>query len=84
MFKPRTVVVPNPLRAISNAEMDVVAVPATVVEAMYKFVPSFLKTTCARFAPAERASCEPVVEAMVRPVYGVVVPIPTIPTNDAA
>ncbi len=31
MFRPRTVVVPKPSPAISSAEIDVVAVPATVV-----------------------------------------------------
>ena len=81
MFKPRTVVVPNPLRAISNAEMDVVAVPATVVEAMYKLVPSFLKVTCARFAPAERASCEAVEEKVVNGKTDVVVAIAIAPAN---
>ena len=31
MFRPLTVVVPKPPSAISNADVDVVAVPATVV-----------------------------------------------------
>ncbi len=44
MFRPRRVVVPNPPRAISNAEIDVVAVPATVVVDIYRLVPSFLNT----------------------------------------
>ena len=34
MFSPRIVVVPKPPRAISRAEVLVVAVPATVVEEM--------------------------------------------------
>ena len=34
MFRPRTVVVPKPPSAISNADIDVVAVPATVVDEM--------------------------------------------------
>jgi hypothetical protein len=34
MFNPLTVVVPNPELAISRAEVDVVAVPATVVVEM--------------------------------------------------
>ena len=32
MFSPRIVVVPKPLLAISRSEVEVVAVPATVVE----------------------------------------------------
>jgi hypothetical protein len=32
IFKPLIVVVPNPPSAISNADVDVVAVPATVVD----------------------------------------------------
>ena len=34
MFRPRMVVVPKPPSAISNADVDVVAVPATVVDEM--------------------------------------------------
>ncbi len=34
MFNPLTVVVPKPPNAISNADVDVVAVPATVVDEM--------------------------------------------------
>ena len=62
-----------------SAESVVVAVPATVVVARYKLPPAFLKAHCAIPAPAERASCEPVVDAMVRLYTGVVVPIPKAP-----
>ena len=77
MFSPLTVVVPKPLKAISSADIDVVDVPATVVVDMYRFVPSFLNTVCGNPAPADRDSCGPVDDAMVRLYAGVVVDIPT-------
>ena len=42
MLRPRSVVVPNPPPAISRAEIEVVAVPATVVVERYKLPPAFL------------------------------------------
>ena len=65
-FNPRIVVVPKPERAISRAEVDVVAVPATVVVEMQKLVPSFLIAICPNPPPADKASCEAVDEAIVR------------------
>ena len=44
MLRPLNVVVPNPSPAISNAEIDVVAVPAIVVVAKYRFPPAFRVT----------------------------------------
>ena len=41
MFRPLTVVVPNPVPDISRAEIEVVAVPAKVVVAKYKLPPAF-------------------------------------------
>ena len=49
-------VVPNPEPEISNADIDVVAVPAIVVVAKYKLPPAFLNVHCERPAPAESES----------------------------
>ena len=64
---------------ILNAEVVVVAVPATVVVAKYKFPPAFLNAHCAFPAPAESASWEAVAENGLRSHCGVVVPMPTLP-----
>ncbi len=56
MFKPRTVVVPNPPPAISRAEIVVVARPDNVVVARYKLPPAFLNAHWALPALAERES----------------------------
>jgi hypothetical protein len=66
MFRPERVVVPNPDPDIVRADVDVVAVPATVVVPMYRLPPAFLKKNCAIPAPADRDSCGFVVEARVR------------------
>ena len=50
---------------IVNADVVVVDVPATVVVERYRFPPAFLNVHCARFAPADRASCDAVDEAIV-------------------
>jgi hypothetical protein len=74
MFRPRTVVVPNPEPEISKAEMEVVARPWTVVVEKYRFPPAFLVTQFAVPAPSVRI----VDEATVKPLIPrmVVVPIP--------
>jgi hypothetical protein len=75
MFNPLTVVVPKPEPEISRAEIDVVAVPATVVVEKYRFPPAFRVTHPAMPAPSVRM----VLDAIVRPLrVGVVVPIPKI------
>ena len=81
MFRPRRVVVPKPEPDISRAEMEVVAVPAIVVVEKYRFPPAFRNVHCAIPVPAERASWEVVVEAMVRLANEdeVVVPMSTLP-----
>ncbi len=56
MFNPLTVVVPKPPPAIVRADVDVVAVPATVVVEKNRSPPAFRNAHCARPAPAERES----------------------------
>ena len=51
---------------IVRADVEVVAVPATVVVARYRLPPAFLNAHCAMPAPSESASCEAVVEATVK------------------
>lgn len=73
------VVVPRPklpLFNITNAEVDVVAVPATVVVEKYKFPPAFLNVHCERPEPAESESCGRVAEYPVIGYTLVVVPNP--------
>ena len=55
----------RPLLVIVRAASDEVAVPATVVVERKRFPPAFLNAHCAKPAPAERESWEPVVEATV-------------------
>ena len=56
ILSPLTVVVPNPPPAISKAEIDVVALPATVVVEKYRFPPEFLNAHCAIPPVSESAS----------------------------
>mgnify|MGYP000317065691 CR=1 FL=1 len=63
---PRIVVVPKPEPDIENADVDVVAVPATVVVAKYRLPPAFLNVHCEIPIPAESASCGAVDDATVR------------------
>ena len=56
IFKPSTVVVPNPDPEIVRADVDVVAVPATVVVDRKKSPPAFRNAHCAKPAPAESES----------------------------
>jgi hypothetical protein len=65
MFNPLTVVVPKPEPAISKAEIDVVAVPATVVVERYKLPPAFRNVNWARPVPAESDSWLAVDDAIV-------------------
>ncbi len=75
--RPVRVVVPKPEPEMVSADVDVVAVPATVVVDRNRSPPAFRNAHCAIPVPAESASCEPVVEAIVRrPIEGVVVPMP--------
>ena len=79
MFRPASVVVPNPDPDIENADVDVVAIPATVVVDRYRFPPAFLIVHCGKPAPAERDSCGAVVEDNVNKYCDVLVPTPNVP-----
>jgi len=70
------VVVPNPVPDISSAEIDVVAVPATVVVEKYKLPPAFRNAHWPTPPPAERANWLAVADDGFNRYVGVVVPTP--------
>src|SRR3990167_5927252 len=76
-------VVPMPtlpvLPIIVKAEVEVVAAPATVVVAKYKFPPAFLNAHWPTPAPAESESWSAEAEVGLRSHCGVEVPMPTLP-----
>ncbi len=63
---------------IVRADVEVVAVPATVVVAKYRLPPAFLNAHWAMPAPAERASWDAVDENGFRSHCGVEVPMPIL------
>src|SRR3989344_1813309 len=74
------VVVPRPrypLASMVSAAVVEVAVPATVVVAMYRRPPALRKAHWEKPAPEERASWEAVAELGFKSHVGVVVPMPT-------
>ena len=56
MVRPWMVVVPKPEPEMEKADVEVVAVPATVVVAKYRFPPALRNAHCAMPAPAEMES----------------------------
>ncbi len=68
-------VLPDESRMV-RADVDVVAVPATVVVARYRFPPALRKAHCALPAPADSTSCGAVAEKELSCHCGVVVPMP--------
>ena len=82
ILSPARVVVPKPLPDIENADVDVVADPATVVVDKYKFPPAFLNAHCAIPAPAESESCDADAEYGFKSHWEVVVPRATFPLKN--